>query len=387
MAETSAINAAAASGNGTARRRRLLPYEQWMEAQGIPIYRGHYLEDMRTAELGWWAAREHNAAFIYFEGQEGVSEARLTEIPPGQSLRPMKMTLDEIVYVVDGRGLTTVTFEAGGPQRTFEWTKRSMFLMPRGAIHQFSNVQGDRPARLMHRNFLPVAMSLIPDPDFFFNNPRFHASVANQQQEGFYSEAKMAPGDGSHGHWVRNFWNGNFFPDMLAWDNLVPLKGRGAGGSVVWINFTGSELGAVMSVFPVGTYKKAHRHGPGRVILIPGGDGYSVLWEDHGKEKVVVPWHEGSVFSPPNRWFHQHFNTGGIPARYLRPINSSSMPQFAGRSERVEDVARDQIEYADEDPFIRQTFEAGLAKKGLKSLMPEQAYTDKDYEWDYGDEE
>jgi gentisate 1,2-dioxygenase len=71
-----------------------------------------------------------------------------------------------------------------------------------------------------------------------------------------------------------------------------------------------------MSVFDARLYKKAHRHGPGRVIVIPVGEGYSIMWEE-GKDKVVVPWHEASLFVPPNKWFHQHFNAGGDPARYL----------------------------------------------------------------------
>jgi hypothetical protein len=70
--------------------------------------------------------------------------------------------------------------------------------------------------------------------------------------------------------------------------------------------FPDSEMSCHMSVFPTRTYKKAHRHGPGRVIVIPGGEGYSILWEE-GKERIVCPWHEGSMFVPPNKWFHQHF--------------------------------------------------------------------------------
>ncbi len=27
-------------------------YDEWMEAQGIPIYRGYYIEDLRKLELG-----------------------------------------------------------------------------------------------------------------------------------------------------------------------------------------------------------------------------------------------------------------------------------------------------------------------------------------------
>ena len=35
---------------------------------------------------------------------------------------------------------------------------------------------------------------------------------------------------------------------------------------------------------------------------------------------------------------------------------------------------------------MRQRFEEELGKRGLKSLIPEEAYTTKGYEWDYGDE-
>jgi hypothetical protein len=47
----------------------------------------------------------------------------------------------------------------------------------------------------------------------------------------------------------------------------------------------------------------------------------------------------------------------------------------------VEDLARDQIEYPDEDPWIRQTFEAELAKRGLASRMPGEAYRDRQHQW------
>lgn len=134
-----------------------------------------------------------------------------------------------------------------------------------------------------------------------------------------------------------------------------------------------------MYVFQVKTYKKAHRHGPGRIIVIPTGEGYSVMWPE-GEEKVVIPWHEASVFTPPEKWFHQHFNLGEGPARYLA---LHPLPQFRGHGETVEDRARDQIEYPDEDSFVREKFEEELAKRGLTSRMPKEAYQDRDFQWDY----
>jgi gentisate 1,2-dioxygenase len=354
-----------------------------MESVGIPVHRGYFIEDLRKVELGWWAERGCHAAFLQLAGMEGVCEARVTEVPPGKSLPPVRLAIDEVVYVLQGRGLTTVWRGAQGPKKTFEWQTRSLFMVPRGHWHQFSNTQGERPVRLLHCNYLPIAMSAVQDSAFFLQNPYEPPEVLSSGEGEFYAEAKAVRGQiGTESVGARAFWYGNFFPDLKAWDQLVPFWGRGAGGRVVFIQFPGSECTAHMSVFPARTYKKAHRHGPGFFIVIPAGEGYSLLWPE-GKEKVVVPWHEASAFVPPDRWFHQHFNLGSAPARYLalHPLS-----QFSGWGERVEDRARDQFEYADEDPWVRRKFEEELGKRGLTSLMPPEAYKVRGYEWDYGKE-
>jgi hypothetical protein len=83
------------------------------------------------------------------------------------------------------------------------------------------------------------------------------------------------------------------------------------------------------------------------------------MWPEGG-EKIIIPWHEASLFVPPNRWFHQHFNIGGAPARYLAIHPPRGL---SGISEKVEDRARDQIEYPDEDPMIRERFESELGRR------------------------
>jgi oxalate decarboxylase/phosphoglucose isomerase-like protein (cupin superfamily) len=361
-------------------------YECWIDSQGIPIHRGYHVSDLRTIELGWWKERQCYGAFLVLAGQEEVSEARVTEIPAGKTLPPLKFAMDEIVYVAEGRGLTTVWGEEGGPKKSFEWQKHSMFLIPRNATHQLSNMQGDRAARMLHYNYLPLAMTTIPEPEFFFNNPYRNSNFSNGQAAQLYSQAKTfrpienspdLPESKNRSH--RNFWYGNFFPNMSTWENLQAQTGRGAGSHVVHLRFPNSAMCGHMSVFPSQTYKKAHRHGPGVVIVIPAGEGYSIMWPE-GREKVVIPWQEASVFVPPNRWFHQHFNAGATPARYLA---FHSPRGLVGYGERVEDIARDQIEYVDEEPWIRQKFAEELGKNGLKPLMPEDAYRDRNFEWNY----
>jgi quercetin dioxygenase-like cupin family protein len=357
---------------------RVTAYDRWVESTGVPVHTGYYIPDIRELELGWWPERECQAAFLKLAGQEGVTEARVSEIAPGATLPPLKFALDEAVYVAEGRGITTLWSHDGGPRTSFEWQKHSLFLIPRNSFHQFSNVQGNRPARLLHYNYLPITMGSIPDARFLFDNPYIDRDLFSSDQP-FFSEATTSGGGPGGGY---GYWTGNFFPDMRAWDRLNPYKGRGAGGHAVWIRFPTSPIWSHMSVFPARSYKKAHRHGPGVVIVIPGGEGFSFMWEE-GKEKVFIPWHEGSVFVPPNRWFHQHFNVTGDSARYLALHSPRGLNNY---SEKVEDLARDQIEYPNEDPIIRQTFEAELAKRGVKSAMPEPAYRDPTYEWTYAED-
>jgi hypothetical protein len=350
-------------------------YDHWMESIGIPIHRGFFIEDLRTVELGWWDERQCNAAFIQLMGQEGITSATVMEIAPGKTLPPVKFALDELIYVLQGRGVTTVWTDDGALKKTFEWQDRSLFQIGSNCYQQLSNMRGDQPARVLRYSYLPLAMSLVTDSRFYFNNPFTKASIAKQEGDA-YSEAKLVENGDPALAWggERVYWFGNFFPDMAAWDKLSTNR---RGGMSVTIMFPDSEMSCHMSVFPTRTYKKAHRHGPGRVIVIPGGEGYSILWEE-GKERIVCPWHEGSMFVPPNKWFHQHFSVGAVPGRYLA---LHPPRQFRGHAEKIEDRAKDMIEYIDEDPWIRRKFEEELAKRSLTSLIPDEAYKVASYDW------
>jgi oxalate decarboxylase/phosphoglucose isomerase-like protein (cupin superfamily) len=142
------------------------------------------------------------------------------------------------------------------------------------------------------------------------------------------------------------------------------------------VNFelAGNVMGSHISEFPVGRYKKAHRHGPGAHVIILGGQGYSLLWPPNDGEMVRVDWKPGSVVVPPNQWFHQHFNSGADPARYLALRWNSWRYRFVALTDEkpIEvDVKQGggQIEYEDEDPKIHEIFESALAKAGAPCHM------------------
>ena len=176
-------------------------YDRWMEAQGIPVYRDYYIEDGRTLELGYWKERGHNAAFLQLAGQEGVSEARITEVPAGGSVPPYKMTLEDVVYVLSGRGVATV-WQDGGEKHSFEWTDHAMFRIPGNYWVEYASMSGGQPARLLHYNNMPIAMSAAKDASIFFNTPLRPQEELRSSDE-FYSDAVMVDDDPSGRGMVR----------------------------------------------------------------------------------------------------------------------------------------------------------------------------------------
>ena len=353
-------------------------YDRWLASQDVPVYSGYHAEDVRTLKLGWWSLRQCPGAVLNLVGHQGVTEAHVLEIPPGQTLPPFRMALEEAIYVPEGQGLATVWAE-GRPRITFEWQKHSLFRIPSNYFYQLTNARGDRPARTLHVSYLPSAMSIQPDPNYFFNNPYLDTGELYREENNFYSaEARAVREEVKRGEKasVTYHWYANFFPDLTVWDRLKSQGSRGGGARSAGIQFPNSCLRTGLMVLPARRYKKAHRHGPGVTIVgISEGEGYVVMWPEGG-ERVVCPWREGTVFVPPNHWYHQHVNTGPVQNRQLRIFPPRPMMGY-----NIRDM-RQQIEYVDEAPWIRQKFEEELAKTGLTSLMPEEAYRDPNFKFD-----
>src|SRR5947208_10542311 len=166
-------------------------YDKWLAKEGVKVYEGYYVEDTRTLELAPWARRECEAAFLKLSGQEGISEAHVIEIAPGQTLPPFHVGLDEVVYAILGRGLTTIWANEDTPKRLFEWQKHSMFYIPPNYTYQITNTHGSEPARLLIMSSLPMALRMTPDPEFFLQNTYVNPSLLyGSSDHEFYSEAR-----------------------------------------------------------------------------------------------------------------------------------------------------------------------------------------------------
>ena len=115
----------------------------------------------------------------------------------------------------------------------------------------------------------------------------------------------------------RHVWDTNVVADVRKLELFASVK-RGAGGSNIQIELGENAMAVHISEFPVGTYKKAHRHGPGAHVVIIGGKGYSLMWPE-GEEPKRFDWHDGSVIVPPERWFHHRIDGRSTTERLRTP--------------------------------------------------------------------
>ena len=95
------------------------------------------------------------------------------------------------------------------------------------------------------------------------------------------------------------------------------------------------------------------------------------MWPQ-GEKPRRFDWQVGTLIVPPNTWFHQHFNSGPTPARYLAfkhwtPRNAQGVPMSWISTRR----GGTQIDYADEQPLVRRMFGEALARHELQSRMEE----------------
>lgn len=343
-------------------------YEKWQLGEGIPVVKTFFVQDLRKVELKPWDRTGGNGAFINMEGAEGTTGAYVLEIPAGKSLNPQRHLYEDMLYVLKGRGATTIWNDKGAKQ-TFEWQDGSLFALPLNSWYQHFNGQGDEPARFFSVNSMAITFNLFHNDDFIFNTPRDFMDRFDGDPEYFSGKGKAHPG---------RVWDTNFIADARNF-KLEDWKERGAAGKNVMLEMANGSMAAHISEFPVGTYKKAHRHGPGFNVIIIKGHGFSLFWRQ-GEQPKRYDWQDGSVFTPPAMMFHQHFNTGATGARYLPPrlggIKYSLGESFGDITKVDKDVKAggNQIEYYDEDPNIRKMFEEELAKSGTTTRMNPDFY-------------
>src|SRR5688572_27472646 len=144
------------------------PYTRWVRAEGLDIISALYVRNLHTVELKPWARREGLAVYINHEASRTTNDCYVCEIPPGKKLAPQRQLFEEMIFILDGQGSTSVWNDAG--QRiTFEWKAGALFAIPLNTWHQHFNGSGTKPARYVAVTNAPVIINAFGDLDFVFN--------------------------------------------------------------------------------------------------------------------------------------------------------------------------------------------------------------------------
>ena len=332
-------------------------YEKWCDAQGIPIIRGFFVEDLTVVPTAPWQARGTQGAIIALDGADETNGSYLLRIDRGESSLWLKHMYEELFHVAAGSGVIELRTE--GRVTRHPWRAGAVFAPPLNSEYRLI---ADQDATLYCVNAAPPVMNLFHNEAFVVDNPFAFADRWDGKGDYFTSEGRL---------WRRpdgaGVWETTYVDDVNSFA-LPPLARRGGSGKMVTFQFGEGSLIAHISQFDSGNYKKAHRHGPGANIVILGGEGYSLLWERDGDEPQRVDWRPNSVFVPPDMWWHQHFNSGRNPARYValrwgsrhHLINHAYEGTLVDRRE-----GGNQIEYDEQAPEIDLLFRAECQRHGV----------------------
>jgi oxalate decarboxylase/phosphoglucose isomerase-like protein (cupin superfamily) len=339
------------------------PYLRWVRDEGLDIISAHYVPNLRTVELKPWERRGGAGVFINHEASRTSNDCYVCEIPAGGTLAPQRQLYEEMILVLSGQGSTMVWNDAGG-RVSFEWGSGSLFAIPLNAWHQHFNGSGQQAARFVAVTNLPQVINLYEDVDFVFN-------TAHDFKNRFAGEPDYFSDKGKQKGLLLET---NFVADAVNLP-LQQARERGAGGGHTRFAMAKGSMNSHISQFPTATYKKGHRHGPGAHVIILSGKGYSLMWPE-GEQPKRYDWQPGCMIVPPNMWFHQHFNTGREPARYLafkHEVVSVRNAQGVPKAWISQRIGGDQIDYADEAPIVKNLFADVLAAEGLEPQM-DKAY-------------
>lgn len=367
-----------------------MPYDKFMESEGIPIYRGIGVHKVQDLPMEPWKRLGGKGSFIQLYGTEGLWGSYVVEVPGGGALNEEKHLYEEQYLVVEGRG-TTEIWQEGGKKQVFEWQKGSMFAIPLNTRHRIINAASS-PAILLAGTSAPNAINLYGNTDFIFNCDYRFTDRYDGEDDYFKPRDELSP-DPVRGLAMRRT---NIIPDIFECE--LPLDNRRSPGyRRIEPHMASNRFYLWIGQHETGRYSKAHYHGSAAVLICVKGKGYTYTWP---KELGTTPWHDGvsdkvlrqdyepvgmvSAAPMSGDWFHQHFGISKEPLRLLAwygPNNHRAHKPGVPGEVAVDEGAIDvttpggtAIPYWLEDPFIRKEYAESLTREGVENRMEEKFY-------------
>ncbi len=358
-----------------AMRAKKSSYQKFQDQEGIPVHTGFYA-DVYEVPLEPWRRQGPGieGAYIDLEGASAVVNALCLQIPPGSQTNPERHLFEEQILILSGEGETHIWQKDQARKEVIYWRTGTVFSPPLNTWHQHFN-KGSEPARLAAVTDLPLKIDIFRNTDFIFNNDFDFTDRYAGQANYFEPENSVdfGPSKGSHSmsivNLIRDAWTWRLFHAGQGWkdvDRHFVLSGNTMTGHV--------------EQFPVGTYERAHRHGPSSTIVLLTGTGYSLMWhtslgitpwkDGKGDEIKRVDWRKGIMVIPPVQWYHQHFNNGMEPARFIKLGGTPGNMLSRITTRILEGGDRHMILWREEEPQVRKQFEKELSEHGARIQMP-----------------
>jgi len=130
----------------------------------------------------------------------------------------------------------------------------------------------------------PRVINSFRSREFIFDNPFVFRELFDGAS-GYFQETQQPAG--------RREWSTNFVSDVMARGPVAVLgdgddrpkttqmsTGFVSVNQALSFSMVNSTVIAHSSSWPTGTYKPAHRHGPGIHIVILAGQGYTLMWQE-----------------------------------------------------------------------------------------------------------
>jgi gentisate 1,2-dioxygenase len=200
-----------------------------------------------------------------------------------------------------------------------DWDSGSLLSIPLNTGYRHVN-DNDSPVRLLAVTTFPFVLNSF-DNEAFIHGTAFAFEDRYDGSSNFFE----------HERYTEPEWLESNFVANIRDSSLTETTIRGKGNRVMhWIMAGNQMLSLHVSEVPPGKYKKAHRHSNGSAFLLLTGVGYTLAWParaEHRRQRT--DWAAGTFFAPPPYWYHQHFNPGSEPARYLS-INTPDLLKHLG---------------------------------------------------------
>ncbi|HEX2385994.1 MAG TPA: cupin domain-containing protein [Candidatus Binatia bacterium] len=327
------------------------PYDRFLEREAIPVVKGYFVEDLKDLAVKPWKRMGALGCYLNMGGQQDT-DAYVCEIPPGSQTLAQRHLYETLVYIVAGRGATTVWHDEK-QKRTFEWSAGAIFAIPLNVSYQHFNVSNE-PVKFLAGTNLPHLLNLFHNEDFIFRNPFEFTDRFDDDPDYFRKNERL----------TTRSWETNLVPDVNTFHlDEYPMKGKGV--KIMRFGIAGTVYGCHIQEFPTGSRSLFHRHGPGAIVCVTQGTGYAMVWREEDKERTRFEIRPGSIYSPGDLMYHGHFNTGPTPMRHFAMRGRS--PKYS--QDRYRPTLHDMLPLDMEPPEVHPEYLAEIARNGITEAV------------------